>query len=331
MKKLLLLGLFLAAFVCKISAQSNVTVFSQEGEKFWVIVNGIKQNEAAQTNVKITGLTEPNYKLKVIFENNNLPPIDKAIFTKDADGNSLSTSYEVKKDKKGNYVLRLASYDETPVVTEQQFTAPLVLVERPSTQVNEVNTHQTQTTTTVVSGNTQAEGGSISINAVDPVTGEAINMNVSVNAGVTGPAGNVTSTTTTMTTTTTTTSTSGNVNAQPADRPSNEHYIMQGYNGPMGCPWPMSDADFQSVKGSITSKDFEDSKLAIAKQVLGSNCMLCSQVRDIMQLFTFEATRLDFAKFAYSRVFDQGNYYKLNDAFTFESSIDELNAFINKR
>ncbi len=78
MKKFLFLSLFLAAFVCKISAQSNVTVFSQEGEKFWIIVNGIKQNEAAQTNVKITGLTEPNYKIKVIFENNNLPPIDKA-------------------------------------------------------------------------------------------------------------------------------------------------------------------------------------------------------------------------------------------------------------
>jgi hypothetical protein len=325
MKKMLLLSLFVAAFACKISAQSNVTVFNQEGEKFWVIVNGIKQNETPQTNVKVTGLTEPNYKLKVIFENNNLPPIDKGIFTQDADGKFLSTSYEVKKDKKGSYVLRLASYNEAPADVATQYSAPLVLVERP---VSQVNTNQTQTTTTVVSGNTQTEGGSVSVNAVDPVTGEVVSVNMSVNAGVNGVAGGATSTTTTTTTTTTTSSSS---DMQPVNTQVQDHYIMQGYSGPMGCPWPMSEPDFQSAKNSINSKSFEDSKLTISKQILSSNCMLCSQVRDIMSLFSFEATRLDFAKFAYSRVFDQGNYYKLNDAFTFESSIEELNNFINKR
>jgi len=48
-----------------------------------------------------------------------------------------------------------------------------------------------------------------------------------------------------------------------------------------------------------------------------------------MLLFSFEATRLDFAKFAYKYTYDISNYYKLNDAFTFESSIEELNNFIN--
>ncbi|HNW70846.1 MAG TPA: DUF4476 domain-containing protein [Bacteroidales bacterium] len=322
MKKMLLLSLFVAAFACNISAQSNLTVFNQEGEKFWVIVNGIKQNDAAQTNVQVTGLTEPNYKLKVIFENNALPAIDKAVYTRDVDGNFLSTSYEVKKDKKGSYVLRLASYSEVPTASAAtQYSAPLVLVEKPATQT-------TQTTTTVVSGNTQANGGSVNINAVDPVTGEAVSLNMSVNAGVNGMTGGVTSTTTTTTTTTTTSSSSDM--ATQNNQVSN-HYIMNGYNGPMGCPWPMSEPDFQSAKSSIASKDFEDSKLTIAKQILSSNCMLCSQVRDFMNLFSFEATKLDFAKFAYSRVFDQGNYYKLNDAFTFESSIDELNEYINKR
>ena len=31
----------------------------------------------------------------------------------------------------------------------------------------------------------------------------------------------------------------------------------------------------------------------------------------------------------YKRTFDIGNYYQLNDAFKFESSIDELNQYIN--
>jgi hypothetical protein len=49
----------------------------------------------------------------------------------------------------------------------------------------------------------------------------------------------------------------------------------------------------------------------------------------MMHCFDFEATRLDFAKFAYGRTFDIGNYYMVNDAFTFETSIDDLNRYIN--
>ncbi len=91
----------------------------------------------------------------------------------------------------------------------------------------------------------------------------------------------------------------------------------------------MSASDFQSAKSSIASKSFDDTKLTIAKQVIGANCLFCSQVKEVMLLFSFEATRLDFAKFAYPYVYDQGNYFKMNDAFTFESTIDELNSYIN--
>ncbi len=332
MKKILLFGLLIMAFTFKMYAQSDFSVFNMEGDKFWLIVNGIKQNENAETNVKVTGLNAPNYKIRVIFENSNLPAIDKSIFTKDVDGNYVSANYQIKKDKQGNYVLRLSSYDEVAAAPPAQYSAPLLLVERPTV------TKTTQTTTTVSSGvssdvttgSVSADGGSMSINAVDPVTGERINVSMSINGVPAGVSG--TSSTTTTTTTTTTTSSSSGIDTPPVNHhPASDHYIMQGYNGPMGCPWPMSEADFQSAKGSISSKDFEDSKLTIAKQILGSNCMLCAQVRDIMNLFSFEATRLDFAKFAYNRVFDQGNYYKLNDAFTFESSIDELNEYINKK
>ena len=91
----------------------------------------------------------------------------------------------------------------------------------------------------------------------------------------------------------------------------------------------MNDNDFQGVKQSISSKSFEDSKLTMAKQVLNSNCLFSSQVKEIMMLFSFEDTRLELAKAGYGNTYDIGNYYKVNDAFTFESSIDELNAYIN--
>jgi hypothetical protein len=103
---------------------------------------------------------------------------------------------------------------------------------------------------------------------------------------------------------------------------------MPGYHGDVGCPWPMTDLDFKDAKETIASKSFEDSKLSIAKQVTSSNCLFSSEVKEIMDLFSFEASRLEFAKFAYRYTFDVGNYYKVNEAFRFESSIDELNNFI---
>jgi hypothetical protein len=326
MKRLFLLSFLFIALAGNISAQSDVSFFCQDGLKFWVIINGIKQNDTPQTNVKVSGLTASNYKAKVIFDNNTIPEIEKTIFTKDADGNFSSMSFNIRKDKNNNYVLRLNSMDEvasTPPPSGQ-YTTQLWVEERPTTV-------QTNQTTTTISSNTvnNVDGGNVSVNAVDPVTGEGVSLNMSVNTGTNGVNGNgVVTTTTTTTTHTTTTNTGYQENViQTNNQP--EHYVMQGYNGRVGCPWPMSAGDFQSAKSSISSKSFDDTKLTIAKQVTGANCLFCSQVKEIMLLFSFEATRLDFAKFAYTYVYDQGNYFKLNDAFTFESSIDELNSYIN--
>lgn len=110
-----------------------------------------------------------------------------------------------------------------------------------------------------------------------------------------------------------------------------DHYQMPGYRGKVGCPWPMEKAEFESAKKSIGSKSFEDSRLTVAKQITSSNCLTCDQIKEVMGLFSFESTKLEFAKFAYDYAFDLNNYYKLNDAFTFESSISELNDYIQKK
>ena len=163
------------------------------------------------------------------------------------------------------------------------------------------------------------EGENVSMEINVDGTGVGINVNVSDAAHV--PA--TTTTSTTYSTTTTTTVTADPVMEEP------HHHIMPGYNGPIGCPWPMSEAEFAGVKGSISSKTFDDSKLTIAKQVIAANCLLSSQVKEIMLLFSFEDTRLEIAKYAYGYTFDLGNYYKVNDAFDFELTIEELNEYIN--
>ena len=120
-------------------------------------------------------------------------------------------------------------------------------------------------------------------------------------------------------TTTTTTTTGGGT----------DQYVMPGYNGAIGCNWPMDESQFSDAMRSVSSKSFDDDKLTMATQITGSNCLTAEQVKRMMMELDFEDTKLEYAKFAYDKTFDIGNYYKLNDAFDFSSSIDELNEYIN--
>ena len=93
----------------------------------------------------------------------------------------------------------------------------------------------------------------------------------------------------------------------------------------------MNDSEYASMKGSIESKTFEESKMTLAKQMLKDRCMTVAQVKGFMGLFTFEDSKLDLAKYAYDRTYDIGNYYQVNDMFTFEASIDELNQYLESK
>jgi len=380
MKNLLLTAfLFSILIVNAFSQTATITVFSQDGEKFWVIMNGIKQNETPMTNVKVTGLSLPNYKLKIIFDDEKIPAIDKDIMTKNYDNVLCDQAYVIKKDKKGNFVMRLNSFEPTKEITTtvepNQVAVPFTTVERAEkpVQTQQTKPTQVQQTTSVTTTNSKDNSNNLGVNVKDPVTGESINMNMNISAtgigvDVKDPSGtnvnmnvgtkdNTSKQTTVTSTTTTTTTTYGRDNRDQADKGQAEKdrlekeriekeradkeradkeqaekhqaYKLQGYNGPIGCEYPISAQDFDDAKKSISSKSFEDSKLTIAKQITASNCLLTSQVKEIMKLFSFEDSKLEFAKYAYQYTFDVGNYYKVNDAFTFEMSINDLNEYIS--
>ncbi len=320
-KLLFLAALFTGAMLY--AQTSNVVIFNQEGQPFYAIVNGIQQNSNYETNIAITDLLPGAYKVKIIFKNNQLSPIDKNIYL---EANNQYT-FQIKQTKKGAYVLRPFSITPlaqapTPPATQQVIvyhTSPA-----PVTQTTTTTTTQTVQTTTSPAGGEQ-------VNMSVSVPGEEI----SINAGTTVNTTNVQTTTTYSETTTVTTQSTGsyydaNGIEHPDPKP-NAYYNMPGYNGPVGCPYPMTPQDFSQAKSSISAKSFEDSKLTMAKQIVRSNCLTAQQVKELMLLFDFEDSKLDLAKFAYDYTFDLGNYYKVNDAFEFESSIDELNTYINGR
>ena len=304
----------------------NAIFFAEEGEKFWVILNGVRQNENPETNVQVTGLTFPNYKAKIIFEDKSLGQIDKNLLMPEA---SSEITYRIKRNRKDELVLRYYSQVALPPQPKQQPNQQVVVYS--STQQYPADPWAGQTTTTTTTTTQTSSGTSENVNMNVNVGGLGMGVNINVNDPGTGQSSTSTTTTTTTSSTMSTT-THQQSPAQPAGSPASaNHYKMPGYSGPVGCSWPMNDNDFSSAKKSIDSKSFEDSKLTVAKQICNSNCLTSSQVRDIMMLFSFEDSKLDFAKHAYGYTFDIGNYYKVNDAFDFESSIEELNEYIERR
>ena len=106
MKKQFILLLMLAAITRLSFAQtSNAILFTENGEKFTAILNGLRQNDKPETNVKITGLNAEWYKMKIIFDNTAFG--EKNFNLGVQLGNE--TSYSIKKNNKGEYVLRLIS------------------------------------------------------------------------------------------------------------------------------------------------------------------------------------------------------------------------------
>ncbi len=106
---------------------------------------------------------------------------------------------------------------------------------------------------------------------------------------------------------------------------------LPGYNGLVGCAYPMDPADFEEAKKTIAAKSFSDTKMQLAKQVTRNNCLLTKQVMEFMTLFSFESQKLEFAKYAYEFTYDRGNYYKINEAFGFESSVRDLEKYLQQK
>ncbi len=308
MKSFVLLFTFIFSITTAGFMQSgNVVFFAEQGEKFSVIMNGLRVNDKPETHIKVSDLRSEFYKVKIIFDNPNIPDIDKNI----AIVLGEEVTYNIRKNKKGEYIL--AYFSQTPLAQlppppPNQTTIVYTQIPPNDGVVTRGGTSTTTTTTTTVVETPNTVGTNINVG------GLGVNVTITDNM-----MGGSTTTTYSQTTTTTTIITEGN---------------MTGNMGgtvvtTQGCVYPMGTSDFNAAKTSISSKSFEDSKVTVAKQVIDANCLSTRQVKEIMQLMTFEENKLTIAKYAYNKTTDPNNYFQLNDAFTFESSIDELNAYIN--
>lgn len=81
---------------------------------------------------------------------------------------------------------------------------------------------------------------------------------------------------------------------------------------------------------AIKKQSFDTERLKIAKNAVTQGNMLSSEIAEITKLFSFESSRLEFAKYAYTFTTDKKNYVLVQDAFQFSSSTSELQDYITQ-
>lgn len=297
--------LFLSVcFTSQLHAQfmptANLTIFSEDGNKFFLILNGERQNDVAQTNIRLEELPQPYYNCKIIFEDKTQKEISKnMLMLADANGVMQDVTYKIKKDKNGKQSLRFFSF--IPVQQNMvrpsncavyRYGNPGVMISGPGFNDQQVNIRGNQ-------GN-----GSVGIQ----MNGGGVNMNVRIE----DPYANQ------------------NINHQ---QEMSNHYYNNQQQDIQGCfnAYAMNPRDFDDARATLKNEGFDETRLDMAKQIASVNCLNTAQISTICQLFSFEASKLEFAKYAYDHCTDPKNYFKVSNLFSFSSSKTELNNYIQGR
>ena len=337
------------AFCTQLSAQTtDVIFFSEFGETFTVYVDGVKLNEAPAANVKAEALNKEFFQVRVDFEDTSLPDFTANGGAQLGNSNTLI----IKRNRKGKFVLRMQSVmpiSESVVMDEDvpPPPPPIPAPEKPTQPTQPASPSRTAVTMTVeapATTSTSTTTTTMTTRMKSPETEEKVDfkmkvpgVGVTISMDGTGIDMNVEEYETTTTTTTTITSSETSMSTETEvvevenARLTKPAPGIPGYNGDIGCDWPLANGDLDAMKRSISSKDFEDSKFTIAKQATKSKCLKAEQVAEIMKLFDFEETKLDYAKYAYDYTYDQDYYYVVNDSFEFEFTIDELNEYLESK
>jgi len=111
---------------------TSLTVFSEKGENFTVLVDGDQKNSKPADHVKIEGLYGPSFKVRIVFKDVSIREISKTVFN--SPSNELY--YAVKPGKKGVYSLEKTSSDYIHTQEAVKETPPSSSTQKENKQTN---------------------------------------------------------------------------------------------------------------------------------------------------------------------------------------------------
>lgn len=179
-----------------LNAQSNLSIFNNNGQPFYVVLNGIRQNSKPETNVQVSQIKNGSYAVKVIFADGKTPDIDKNFM--------IDAPYDITARiifKKGKGKLQLIGQEPTHGVLQE------AVVYRPTDAANYSDAVVVNTQTTPVQNTTTIQTSPVQNTTTIQTTGSSNNAGVNMNMNIQETPNTTTQTLNTNTTTTTTTGT----------------------------------------------------------------------------------------------------------------------------
>ena len=299
MKKYLLLSLFLLNALYLLSQNTSLVVFSQDGDPFKLVVNGILYNDIPQTNVKIQGLNPTTYQATLMFENPEM--------------GELSSNVNLREGKEMTHVVKkrkISDEEKLALVTFQNIARDFNLKEKSDVEAKKAEIEaRNEVYSLKLFTEVEVEDKQLK---VSPKVKE-INKNLPVNE------------------VTTVKDMEEVIIEEVAEEASDvevEVHEDVAYQGKKGCELYIDQISFNKQLAEIKLINFDDQRHTEAEIMINNNCLSVSQIKEIMVLFTFDNPRLELAKLAYSNTYDQDNFAELYSLFSFESSVEELKAFV---
>ncbi|MGM0479993.1 MAG: DUF4476 domain-containing protein [Bacteroidota bacterium] len=291
-------------------SQKNLVIFTQESKPFYLVVNGIRQNESPETNVKVEDLPGDFYRVKVVFSDGETPDVDQSVSFFET---NEEISLEVKKKRK-KYKLKFAgrrpieeSTHTNIATTEYRSTdQPTQEEEHQSTGTDEgeavqEHSHTHTSSETQIDTNHQSDDVNINMNE----RGVSIDINIKDQqreATETISTENVTS------------------NSEKV------HYSYMA-NGTMCGSSSVSQKAFMDFKYDIESTNMFNREEKIL-EYFSENCMLSDQVAGVISIDYSTVDAKKIAKEGYRYTYDTENYDVVIDALKSENDREEVIGFI---
>lgn len=282
----------------------------------------------------------------IIYRPNNSAVYSDAVVTQTVTTNTQQTTTPANTQQNGNVTINTSGNGQQTSTTTNAGSGQSQQVGGTTT----INTQQTTTTTdpTMQNGNV---GINMNVNVTDPTMNNGQDgVNMSINMSGTGVGTNTTvnetqtvnqTTTTTVTTNGTQTTTSGgtqtistntNLNGQNTNTNTN---VNNGSNQVVSSATSQNFVSCQKIMGDVNVylKDleqfnFEEDKMDLTKKDFVGTCMTASQAYKLVEIYTFEANRLEIAKYLYPRIIDKDNAKTIIPLFTFDATKLEFREFI---
>ncbi len=295
-------------------SQKNLVVFTQESKPFYVVVNGIRQNDSPETHVRVKDLPGDFYRVKVVFSDGKTADVDQSVsfFEKNEE-----ISLEVKKKRK-KFKLKFAGRRPTEESTytnisntnyhssEQSQEPDQEGQEHSSTETRgeasvEEHSHTHVSSETRIDTNHQTNDVNVNMNE----KGVSININIKDNQRETKQ-----------------TISTENVTSNSAN--TNYSYMA---NGAMCNSSTVTQKAYMNFKYDIESANMFNRQEMIL-DYMSENCMLSDQIAGIISIDYSTVDAKKIAKEGYRYTYDTQNYDVVINALKNESDQEEVVRFI---